>query len=43
MQVTFPNESKTYRSSREKLLNAEIDLRQQVEKVGKDWYRKLQY
>jgi predicted dithiol-disulfide oxidoreductase (DUF899 family) len=32
--VTFPNEAKQYRSARKKLLDAELALRRQVEKVA---------
>lgn len=34
MSVTFPNETKRYRSARKKLLGAELALRRQVEKVA---------
>jgi predicted dithiol-disulfide oxidoreductase (DUF899 family) len=34
MAVTFPNETKQYRTARKKLLDAELALRRQVEKVA---------
>jgi predicted dithiol-disulfide oxidoreductase (DUF899 family) len=34
MGVTFPNETKQYRTARKKLLDAELALRRQVEKVA---------
>jgi predicted dithiol-disulfide oxidoreductase (DUF899 family) len=34
MSVTFPNETKQYRSARDKLLEAELALRKEVEKVA---------
>jgi len=34
MSVTFPNETKKYRTARDKLLDAELDLRKQVEQVA---------
>ena len=34
MAVTFPNETKQYRTARKKLLDAELALRRQIEKVA---------